>query len=49
MSGAGTIRRMLERFAPPPESDHLRIDSGYRQGDSVTPSTTQKREHLRPH
>jgi acetyl/propionyl-CoA carboxylase alpha subunit len=27
----------LERFAPPPESDHLRIDSGYRQGDSVTP------------
>jgi acetyl/propionyl-CoA carboxylase alpha subunit len=27
----------LERFAPPAESSHLRIDSGYRQGDSVTP------------
>lgn len=27
----------LERFAPPPESDYLRIDSGYRQGDIVTP------------
>lgn len=27
----------LERFAPPAASNHLRIDSGYRQGDSVTP------------
>ena len=27
----------LDRFAPPPESDHLRIESGYRQGDTVTP------------
>ena len=27
----------LSRFAPPAESGHLRIDSGYRQGDTVTP------------
>jgi 3-methylcrotonyl-CoA carboxylase alpha subunit len=27
----------LERFAPPAENDFLRIDSGYRQGDTVTP------------
>ena len=26
----------LERFVPPTESGHLRIDSGYRQGDTVT-------------
>jgi 3-methylcrotonyl-CoA carboxylase alpha subunit len=27
----------LERFAPPAETEHLRIDSGYQQGDTVTP------------
>ena len=27
----------LERFAPPAENGNLRIDSGYRQGDTVTP------------
>ena len=27
----------LERFAPPAENGYLRIDSGYRQGDTVTP------------
>jgi 3-methylcrotonyl-CoA carboxylase alpha subunit len=27
----------LERFAPPVENANLRIDSGYRQGDTVTP------------